>query len=648
MKWESAIIKPLFLYVWNFKLTNYGRILIFVGLFSSMFVSGSLDILTFDLFAILFFTGFFAMMLNYVWRTKFDITVKMPDRVVAGATLHGIAKVRNAGWLPAYDVGAAFFYLPAGLHHKNRDTYIESLPAGDSTEIPFLLEAMRRGSYPLPPYRAYTAFPFRLLRSGTSRKPVGNLLVLPAFTPAESIDVPVSLRYQPGGVALTSNIGESPEYIGNREFRPGDSIRRLDMRAWGRIGQPVVREYQEEYYLRIALVLDTYTRGSLRRRQDQDRLEAAISLTATIVDALSRGEYLLDIFAAGPELYNLRTGRGASHFDTVLEILACIESCKTNPFDIITPALADELGKISTVIFVFLDWDDTRREMVRTAVECGCSGRVFIVNEGKTTLPPEPYESVETTVLRPEAIFWREHYHVMNVPRLIILFMLLVEITVTGILSETRAFPAIMFVVVIFLYLRPFRMQFTQRQKMYLFLAVTAFFATKMRMFPLEIQGRFSPFPGYYDLNHALAQLFIVLQLFLLGMHTFSRKEEKHLFSVHYLVPLMGIVCIALIGDFISHKFFYRVTSMTGAGIFTALFCAYITLTTTGTTKSKGIVVKYLFSGVVLSAAIASSILSSLFAAPNVSKLDDFLFRYFQPNISTGTLGLSDQTTLQV
>lgn len=404
MKWESAIIKPIFLYVWNFKLTNYGRVLIFVGLFSSMFVSLSLDILTFDLFAILFFTGFFAMVLNYIWRTKFHITVKMPDRVVAGATLHGVARIRNIGKLPAYDVGAAFFHLPTGLHHKNRDTYIESLSSGATTEIPFQIEAMRRGSYPLPPYRAYTAFPFRLLRSGASRKPVGNLLVLPAFTPAETIDMPVSRRYQPGGVALTSNVGESPEYIGNREFRPGDSIRRLDMRAWGRIGQPVVREYQEEYYLRIALVLDTYTRGPFAGKKERDRLETAISLAATIVDALSRGEYLLDIFAAGPELYNLRTGRGASHFDTVLEILACIESCKTNPFDIITPALADELGKISTVIFVFLDWDNTRREMVRTAVECGCSGRVFIVNEGETTLPPEAYESVEITVLRPEAI----------------------------------------------------------------------------------------------------------------------------------------------------------------------------------------------------------------------------------------------------
>jgi hypothetical protein len=157
----------------------------------------------------------------------------------------------------------------------------------------------------------------------------------------------------------------------------------------------------------------------------------------------------------------------------------------------------------------------------------------------------------------------------MNVPRLIILLMLLVQLTVTGILTETRAFPAVMAVAAIILYLRPFRMQFSQRQQVYLFLAVTAFFAAKMRMFPLEIPGRFSPFPGYYDLNHAVTQLLIVIQLLLLGIHSFSPRAEKHLLSVHYAVPLMGIACMALISDFVSQTLFYRITSMTSAGIFT-------------------------------------------------------------------------------
>ena len=80
------------------------------------------------------------------------------------------------------------------------------------------------------------------------------------------MDLDVGKRYQPGGIALTSHIGESPEYIGNRDYRPGDSLRRIDPRAWARLATPIVREYSEEYYCRIALVLDTYVPTALHKR----------------------------------------------------------------------------------------------------------------------------------------------------------------------------------------------------------------------------------------------------------------------------------------------------------------------------------------------------------------------------------------------
>jgi hypothetical protein len=75
------------------------------------------------------------------------------------------------------------------------------------------------------------------------------------------------------------------------------------------------------------------------------RLEAAISLSASVADALSRGEYLIDLFAAGPELYVFRAGRHTAHFENILEIVACVEACRRNPFETIAPALADELTK---------------------------------------------------------------------------------------------------------------------------------------------------------------------------------------------------------------------------------------------------------------------------------------------------------------
>ncbi|MDQ1256382.1 MAG: hypothetical protein QG656_978, partial [Candidatus Hydrogenedentes bacterium] len=171
---------------------------------------------------------------------------------------------------------------------------------------------------------------------------------------------------------------------------------------WGRLAKPVVREYQEEYNCRIALVLDTFVRG--KRRPDPEGypdLEAAVSLSASIADALARGEYIIDIFAAGPELYVFRAGRHTAHFENVLEILACVDACRENPFEVVTPALGDELANISTVLCVFLDWDASRETLVRTAVESGCSVKVFIVRDGATSAPYDHLEGVHAIVQYP-------------------------------------------------------------------------------------------------------------------------------------------------------------------------------------------------------------------------------------------------------
>ena len=63
----------------------------------------------------------------------------------------------------------------------------------------------------------------------------------------------------------------------------------------------MVKEYQEEYFSRIALVLDTFV--PRRPRRDERRsFEAAISVLASIADHFSRTENVVDIFAAGPDV----------------------------------------------------------------------------------------------------------------------------------------------------------------------------------------------------------------------------------------------------------------------------------------------------------------------------------------------------------
>ena len=373
---------------WRNALTPGGRLLLIAVVFSGTLGAISLQMPVYHVFCLLCALYVVARLAGWVLRPKVSVTGSLPEKVSAGQQVQGEFALTNNSLLPVYDLGLQLPRLPEYLDETGSGGVLSRLGPGETRRIGIELEARKRGIYDVPAIRPSTAYPFNLcLTRGRPHKP-GHLLVLPSFHPISRVDVPVGKKYQPGGIALTSNVGESPEYIGSRDYRPGDPYKRLDFRSWARLAQPAVKEFQEEYYCRLALVVDTFVaRGRRKGRRGFPELESAISLGASVADALSRGEYIIDVFAAGPELYVFRAGRHIAHLDNILEILACVDECRESPFEQIGPAISNELANITSVICVLLDWDRPRAHFVRAALEAGCAAKVLVVRDGPTTEP---------------------------------------------------------------------------------------------------------------------------------------------------------------------------------------------------------------------------------------------------------------------
>ncbi|MDA0284619.1 MAG: DUF58 domain-containing protein, partial [Planctomycetota bacterium] len=320
-----------FRYLWRYKLTPAGRFLFWSVLFTSAGMA-TVAMPVYQIFCVLFSAYLVVWLTNLMFRPRLTVRGNLPTRVTAGELITCDIELTNDSWRPAYDLMLWLIGLQKSVRFESANTAIPRLAPGQSGILPLVLRPLRRGVYEMPDLRPHSTFPFNLMRSGSTRFPLKPLIVMPQFHVLRAIDVPVGLRYQPGGVALSSNVGESPEYIGNRDYVPGEPIRRLDFRSWARLARPVVREYQEEYYCRIALILDTWIPQRRTPPEGFPELEAAISLSASIADSLCATEHLIDIFAAGPELYVFRAGRQLAHFDNVLEILASVAACQDDPF----------------------------------------------------------------------------------------------------------------------------------------------------------------------------------------------------------------------------------------------------------------------------------------------------------------------------
>jgi hypothetical protein len=99
---------------------------------------------------------------------------------------------------------------------------------------------------------------------------------------------------------------------------------------------------------------------------------------------------VIDLFAIGPDLYHLQAGRSLAYLDTVLDILACIEACRSSPFGALGPALRDQAGQVGSAVVVLLDWDEERAAFVRELGALGVAVKAVVVRDGPTTLPTVP------------------------------------------------------------------------------------------------------------------------------------------------------------------------------------------------------------------------------------------------------------------
>src|SRR5262249_5934291 len=153
------------------------------------------------------------------------------------------------------------------------------------------------------------------------------ILVLPRRYPLPSIAFPGTLKYQEGGVALASSVGRSEEFVSLREYRRGDPLRHIHWRSWAKAGKPIVKEFEDEFFVRHALVLDTVT-----PYPHSEAFEEAVSVAASFACTLQTQESLLDLLFVGLQAYCFTVGRGLAHTDQMLEILASVRPSAGKPF----------------------------------------------------------------------------------------------------------------------------------------------------------------------------------------------------------------------------------------------------------------------------------------------------------------------------
>lgn len=207
-----------------------------------------------------------------------------------------------------------------------------------------------------------------------------QLIVLPKrYAVSKQFEFQGGRNFQPGGVNSTWSIGESDEFVSLRDYRDGDPIRKIHWASSAKREKPVVKEFQDEFFVRQALIVDTF-------EQEPAQFEEVISVSASLLTAFNNVDGLMDLcfMSSRPEV--ITAGRGYAQTSQQLEALAVLNQTVHTPDDFVD-LLNERARLMSGCLFVFGGMDSRRLSLIQAIEQRGIQTAVFVIRNSDDQTP---------------------------------------------------------------------------------------------------------------------------------------------------------------------------------------------------------------------------------------------------------------------
>ena len=178
-------------------------------------------------------------------------TRSLPSRVRVGDDVRVGLKIENPSrrrlpLMRVTDRFEAFDQSSAGC---------ERLGPGQSVELEQVRLALRRGLFESGPIVLRSGAPFGFLTTTRTVEVESPLVVVPRWVELTSFPILEPSSFPSDVLHERARTGAGEEYLGVRDYRPGDPPRSVHWRSTARAGHLVVREYEEEVASKVSLVI---------------------------------------------------------------------------------------------------------------------------------------------------------------------------------------------------------------------------------------------------------------------------------------------------------------------------------------------------------------------------------------------------------
>ncbi|WAS04451.1 DUF58 domain-containing protein [Gloeomargaritales cyanobacterium VI4D9] len=195
------------------------------------------------------------------------------------------------------------------------ENYFLKVDAQGTAQVSYRITFPHRGWWTVTGYEISTRFPFDLFcKVRVFREPV-SVLVYPALAPVPNLRF---LALVGQGTRPQVQAGGEGEFLSLRDFRTGDDARRIHWKASARRDTWLLRDLERQDSEALTLYFYPVAPPSL----EPQRLEQGVSVCAGLAQELLQRGYPLALVTPQERT---AMGRGLSHLDSILRLLAVVE-----------------------------------------------------------------------------------------------------------------------------------------------------------------------------------------------------------------------------------------------------------------------------------------------------------------------------------
>lgn len=253
-----------------------------------------------------------------------------PDVAHEGDTVTLELEVRTAGFHPRYMLELVDCLPFAGEGRQSPMAFMDRVQGSLKLRVPVLCDL--RGEHELGPLQLNSAYPLGIHSvQRTLADSIGKILVYPK---------PFTIRSLPlAGASQSPNMGlqaarvarGNDSLFGIREYRHGDSLRHVHWAATAKRGEMVVKEYEHLQSTELVIVLDL-DRNSQYGSGKHSTLEYAVKIATSVARYALANGHSVGLVGLGAQPAEVPVGRGAHHYQRLLEVLARVQANGDTPY----------------------------------------------------------------------------------------------------------------------------------------------------------------------------------------------------------------------------------------------------------------------------------------------------------------------------